>query len=306
MCPWLNWIEQWTPDPQVEGSNPFGHEFFMSKKICGLRIDVDTKKGFFYGLPRLLKLLNDLDINATFFITTGPDDFLISFKRIFTEKKFLKKIWLLKKSYLKLFYYKKISNEQIINSLRESNHEIAVHGYSHFKWVKDYDKWSYSQKKEFFSKSYKTFLSKFSITPKISAAPGWRISEDILVYQEKYNFKYASDIRGKLPFYPKLKTGEILKTLQIPVNLPTLDEIIVLKKIYPFKLKNFDVYCAHAELEGINYLKDFKNFLEINLKNNCTFLPLGKINFNFKIQSLNLTKKKMPGRTGYITEVLYE
>jgi len=175
----------------------------MEKKICGLRIDVDTNKGYYYGLPKILKLLKDFNICATFFITTGPDDFLISFKRIFTEKNFLKKIWQLKRSYIKLFYFQKVSEERIINMLNENDHEIAVHGYSHFKWVRDYSKWSYNQKKEHFIKSYKAFKSKFSSPPTISSAPGWRISEDLLFFQERYNFKYASDIRGNRPFYPK-------------------------------------------------------------------------------------------------------
>jgi len=98
----------------------------------------------------------------------------------------------------------------------------------------------------------------------------------------------------------------ILKTLQIPVNVPTLDEIIISKNKFPFKLKNFDIYCAHAELEGINYLEDFRSLIEINLNNNCSFLPLGKIDFNFKIQSQSINEKKILGRTGCISKVKYE
>ena len=47
----------------------------IMEKIVGLRVDVDFEIGLTKGVPYLLKVLEEEDINATFYITFGPDGF---------------------------------------------------------------------------------------------------------------------------------------------------------------------------------------------------------------------------------------
>lgn len=299
-CPWLKWIEQRTPDPQIEGSSPFGHAKSMHRKKCSLRIDCDTKQGLETGVLKISELLFHLNIKASFFIVTGPFDYYLSISRIFTEKGFLKKLLHLNRSYLNLSSKNKINKIAIVEKILSHGHEVGLHGYSHFRWIRDFLKWTDETASIFFTKGVSDFKETFGYLPKFSAAPGWRMNFNLLQFQESFNFNFASDIRANEPFYPLSANGEILKTPQIPVTRPTLDEILIYRGKFPFTLENGDVYCAHAELEGMNYINIFQNFLEINLRNGCEFVKMSEILKPSELRTKKILLGAIKGRTGKI------
>ena len=56
------------------------------------------------------------------------------------------------------------------------------------------------------------------------AAPAWFMTDDAFLALEARGFDYLSVSRGVAePFYPRIR-GKVLKTLEIPTTLPTLDE----------------------------------------------------------------------------------
>ena len=64
----------------------------MQNKIkLALKIDIDTYQGTKYGTPKLLSILDEFNIKATFFATLGPDKSGKAITRVFT-KGFLKRM----------------------------------------------------------------------------------------------------------------------------------------------------------------------------------------------------------------------
>ena len=55
----------------------------MAKKIA-IKIDVDTKRGYDEGVPRMLDVFKQEDIKATFFFSMGTDNSGKAIRRIFS------------------------------------------------------------------------------------------------------------------------------------------------------------------------------------------------------------------------------
>jgi peptidoglycan/xylan/chitin deacetylase (PgdA/CDA1 family) len=69
-----------------------------------------------------------------------------------------------------------------------------------------------------------SFLRAFEAPPTLHAAPGWLSHAHALRLTQRLGFACASDTRGRHPFVP-VWHGEIVRCPQIPVTLPTLDEL---------------------------------------------------------------------------------
>ena len=95
--------------------------------------------------------------------------------------------------------------------------------------------------------------------PTCSASPGWRCTEQLILCKEALPFRYNSDCRGHSIFLPEVG-GRVLTRPQIPLNLPTYDEVYgrdgvtndnyndrLLESIHPDRM---NVLTIHAEVEG--------------------------------------------------------
>jgi peptidoglycan/xylan/chitin deacetylase (PgdA/CDA1 family) len=103
--------------------------------------------------------------------------------------------------------------------------EVGTFGWNARDWIKQAgqadSKWGEMQ----FGQMRKAFEQVFATTPKLHASPGWRSNPHALRLTQRLGFTYASDTRGRHPFIPVWQ-GEIVRCPQIPVTLPTLDELI--------------------------------------------------------------------------------
>ncbi len=95
-----------------------------------------------------------------------------------------------------------------------------------------------------------------------SAAAGWRADQKVIEAKEAFHLRYNSDCRGAMPFRPLLESGNP-GTAQIPVTLPTWDEVIGrdvkaedLTVGYWTVLQMKPVYAVSAEVEGCAYRRD--------------------------------------------------
>ncbi|CAO4838717.1 MAG: putative 4-deoxy-4-formamido-L-arabinose-phosphoundecaprenol deformylase ArnD [Holosporales bacterium] len=252
----------------------------MKEIVLGIKIDVDTEKGTRIGVPNLVELFDTLGIQATFLFSLGPDNTGRAIKRIFRPGFFQKAS---RTSVLQIYGLQTLLNGilwpgphigdrhgNIMRLVHEKNHEVGIHTYDHIKWQDCLHSMTEPQIRYEITKCRETFKKIFGFAPQTMGAAGWQANRLSLKAYDDTGFVYASDTRGKCPFYPKVK-HTAFKTLQIPTTLPTLDELLG-RAEYPFdtlidhylNLLNPDqinILTIHAELEGMLYLNWFKDLL---------------------------------------------
>jgi len=248
-------------------------------KLC-IKVDVDTERGTRIGVPNLGKLFKELDINATFLFSLGPDNTGRAITRIF-RRGFLKKVnrtsvistygirTLLNGVFLPGPHIGKLHSE-LLRDIYAQGFEVGIHAYDHHKWQDGINKMSEEQIAQEFYKANVQFKYIFGISPKVIGAPGWQANAKSLSVYDSADLLYASDCRGTTPFYPEVDE-KVFSTLQIPTTLPTIDELIGRPEFPLEKLTDYyislltsdaaNVMTVHAELEGMRYLAWFKDYL---------------------------------------------
>jgi undecaprenyl phosphate-alpha-L-ara4FN deformylase len=284
----------------------------------GLRIDVDTFRGTRLGVPRLLQILSEHRILATFFFSVGPDNMGRHLWRL------LKPVFLLKmlRSNAASLYGWDILLQGtfwpgrhigrglggIINEARAAGHEIGLHAWDHHKWQQQVEAMSPQEIRSEVSKGYESLQAIISSRPDCSAAAGWKCTEQVLLQKETFRFRYNSDCRGHSIFRPRV--NDRLCAPQIPVTLPTYDELVgrnginnanynqsLLDMIRPGRL---NVLTIHAEVEGIACAALFDDFLKQAGERNILFAPLGSL-LPAKIEDIppgRIYAGTLPGREG--------
>jgi undecaprenyl phosphate-alpha-L-ara4FN deformylase len=252
----------------------------LDAPVLGLRVDVDTHGGMRDGVPRLLDALREAGVRATFYLAMGPDR---SGKAIFNLLRpgFLKKMR--RTSAGKVYGWRTLLSGTLLPArpvasgfpetarrIAAEGHEAGIHSWSHRDWQDRLPKYSPERIVLDLDAACEAFQGIFGVRPETTAAPAWLCSEESLQCQEPFHFLYASDCRGMDPFLPNIER-RTLKTPQVPVTLPTLDEALgdsasdaasffrgVLDQV---KAGEWPVLTVHAELEGGPFVLEFADFL---------------------------------------------
>lgn len=272
--------------------------------LIGLRIDVDTVEGYKKGVITLLDLLRRFNIKASFFIVTGYDTPFRMIPRLFYERGFLRRVFRLKRTLdYKLLSLRSSTFQKVIESIKDDGHELGLHGYQHFNWQLHLREWSVKRIDNEISQAVTNFKLHTGSYPCSFAVPGWITKKEVFLAEKGFHFDYCSDTRGIFPFYPYIDSLKI-KIPQIPVTLPTLDELIALGKpngLLDLDVGRGDVYCAHAEFEGLRYKGKFEAFLKKSIDKGYQFVPLAEIRkYLVHIPFSTIVYKTLPGRTNII------
>ncbi len=289
--------------------------------IIGLRIDVDTYRGTRYGVPNLRNVLAEHAIRASFFFSVGPDNMGRHLWRLLRPEFLLKMLrtkatslygWdiLLKGT----FWPGPVIGERlgpIIRSVSDAGHECGLHAWDHHAWQAHIDTMDPDDIHQSLRRGMKMLTGILGHPPSCSAVPGWKCNDLVLMENEKFPFHYNSDCRGNGIFYPVVKKRK-LSVPQIPVTLPTYDEIIghrgISDKNYNdymlsiVKPDQLNVLTIHAEVEGISCLSMFDRFLEMAREKGISFVPLGELlPESSKTGPAILVPKEIRGRHGWVS-----
>lgn len=293
----------------------------MSRFIkIGLRIDVDTFRGTRFGVPSLNKLLEQFGITASFFFSVGPDNMGRHLWRLFRPV-FLKKM--LRSRAAKLYGWDillkgvfcpgPVIGEKLgplIRETAEAGHEIGFHAWDHYAWQRHLDAMTGDAIRSSFKKGIALLTTIAGRPPSCSAVPGWKCNDQVLQEQAAFPFTYNSDCRGKSIFFPVVD-GVTLAQPQIPVTLPTYDEVIGRQGISNHNYNEYllsllqpdglNVLTIHAEVEGMECLTMFAQFLKQAQSRGACFCPLGALLTNSKIERASMIFKTIPGREGWVS-----
>ncbi|MBN2686106.1 MAG: 4-deoxy-4-formamido-L-arabinose-phosphoundecaprenol deformylase [Pontiellaceae bacterium] len=286
----------------------------------GLRIDVDTYRGTRFGVPALCDTLKKHDVKGSFFFSVGPDNMGRHLWRLLKPAFLLKMLrsnaaglygWdiLLRGT----FFPGPIIGLKCANEIRrafDEGHEIGLHAWDHHAWQAHIDRMSDEEQFCHLDQGFQLLTEICGQSPTCSAAPGWKANEETLLQKERFAFQYNSDCRGNSIFLPEVN-GQQLTQPQIPVTLPTYDEIIGSNGIsnanYNEQLLSLiqsdrlNVLTIHAEVEGIVCRDLFDDFLKEAAARGIETIPCGTlVKAENEPSSDRVVPQTLPGREGWL------
>lgn len=288
--------------------------------IVGLRIDADTYRGTRLGVPALLRLLEREGVGASFFFSAGPDNMGRHLRRLLRPAFFLKMVrsgapglygWdiLLRGT---LWPGPVIGRRlaPVLRDARAAGHEIGLHAWDHQDWQANLEAMPPEAIRRHLRLAFDLIAEAAGAPPTCSAAPGWRCDDRVLAEKEAFPFTYNSDCRGRSVFHPAVK-GRLLAQPQVPVTLPTYDEVVGREGVTPetfnaglfarLRPDGLNVLTIHAESEGIRWLGLFADFIARVKAAGGRLAPLGKLlPPAASIPPGRLERGQVPGREGWL------
>lgn len=292
-----------------------------------LKVDVDTYEGMRDGLPNFFTLFRELGIRASFYIPFGPDASGRAVFRVFKKRGFLKKMF--RTNALKLYGWKTMLRGTLLPSpligasfpdlarrAEAEGHELGIHGYHHVEWQDHLPQMSEAQVRRHYEQAISGFEKALGKKPKSFAAPAWLTTETSLKLLDEFGFDYASDTRGRAPFYPVMG-GRKFKTLQVPSTLPTMDELLAWDGIArenagtrlseEMKKSGIEthVHSIHTEVEGTALFADFSDWARRLKAEGIEFITVEKIaaaaRNNPQTPVCEVVLGNLPGRAGPVS-----
>ncbi len=177
------------------------------------------------------------------------------------------------------------ANADIIREAAK-HHEVGLHAWDHHAWQAHSGNWDRQTLVDDIARGLRTLEEISRSTGNLFCRCGLACRPAGDRSKEAFHLRYNSDCRGAMLFRPLLESGNP-GTAQIPVTLPTWDEVIgrdvkaedfngwLLNRI--LRDKGMPVYTIHAEVEGCAYQHNFVDLLKRAAQEGVTFCPLSEL-----------------------------
>jgi undecaprenyl phosphate-alpha-L-ara4FN deformylase len=298
----------------------------LNSPRVALKVDCDTYVGTRDGVPRLLEILAERDIRATFFFTLGPDRSGVAARRFFTTPGFFRKMWKSRAASLYGFptalYGTLLPAPMIgercaaeIRAVAAAGHETGVHAWDHVGWHDRLAKWPFEKIREHVSLAHGEYRRILGAPARASAAAGWTANARSLEAEREYALSYTSHTRGGPPFRPSAG-GEAFVPVEVPTTLPTLDETLAWDELgnddeaqrayFRFAPRETEVHTIHAEVEGRSKASLFERILDDWRRRGIGFVTLAELarealSGSAAIPVREIEQTRLRGRGGTVT-----
>lgn len=193
-----------------------------------LKVDVEDSCGFREGLPAILNLLEQYQVKATFFFSTGYDNTGLKIRNLFQPRILTRQLPVLQKAYG--LFLPPVSLSKKFKSLMQdcvaAGHDVGLKGFDSVTWqsqaIDARKDWIRTQ----FQWAIDNFETVFGKKPGFNSVPGNVVNVYQLELLDEYGFDAAFDTRGKIPYYPDYQNYQGT-TLQIPVTLPSIEALLL-------------------------------------------------------------------------------
>ncbi len=296
----------------------------------GLRIDVDTHVGLLEGVPRLLDILKRNEAHATFYVTMGPDRSGRAVLGALFRPGFLGKM--LRTRAVATYGLRTVfsgtllparpvgcGHPQLLRAIVDSSQELGSHAWDHRRWQDRLDRMKPAEVAADLDRAFSALggiPGAIGAIGATRAAPAWLSSESSLFHEETMNLAFASDCRGRSPFFPQI-TDRRCRLLQVPTTLPTLDEALgaTCQSAQEFfgqiateidaaadRAEAFAVLTVHAGIEGRGSAADFERFLS-DSRGKHVWTSLGELadEWRGKAPCCEMIRAEIPGRHGVVS-----
>jgi undecaprenyl phosphate-alpha-L-ara4FN deformylase len=252
-----------------------------ASRVVGLRVDVDTMRGTRIGVPALCHTLARHGVRATFFFSVGPDNMGRHLWRLLHPAFLIK---MLRSRAASLYGWDILLRGTlwpgpvigrrlgpVLRTCVAAGHEIGLHAWDHHQWQARVAGMGKQSVEEVLRRAV-VLMTDVGATPTCAAAPAWRCTDAVLETKaDRFpELDFSSDCRGSGVFLPEVG-DRVLDQPQVPVNLPTYDEIVGHSGVTPSTFNDFmleqieagdyNVLTIHAEVEGIVASSMFDEFL---------------------------------------------
>jgi undecaprenyl phosphate-alpha-L-ara4FN deformylase len=256
-------------------------------RILGLKIDVDTYQGMKRGVPRLLSLLRDEGLRATFYLSVGPDASGRAILHILKNPRFFKKMVRTRAPSLyglRTALYGTLlpsplialSFPEMVRRIMAEGHEVQFHAWDHRRWQDELTVRPEGWIRDWFKQGIAGFERLTGGNPSSFGAPAWLIDDRVLGIISPYRFDYLSCTRAKSPFI-----HEGVDLIEIPSDLQCFEEMGLQdgeeRILSELGSGGIHVLPVHAEVEGGLMSEKFIRLIHAVKGMDYRFLPLNEI-----------------------------
>lgn len=244
-----------------------------------ISVHVDGYYGLTKGVPNLLKLFDEYNIKATFFINMGREASLFQLFRYWrgnsinvSDMKVISRYS--KRQMLEMLFMNRAlghKHPKLLKEIKRRGHEVNPHCWSHLLWSKNFDK---IDKEGQLLKMKEAYYNIFKRNPKGFAPPTWKFDKNVIVSLKKQGFEYLATSGPATGM--TTKNGLKIIPLSFSKNIEELlnegmseREILELYR-RELNKKYVNLY-FHSDFEGLGGIKLFEEVLKL-VKNKKTTL----------------------------------